>query len=92
MNELIERNGWSILLVPQSEEMEEHGHWPVLIDKNAPQLSDDDSMIYVRGTYKECVKAFTKEGYGSVAKARQAMDKWRFSNGWTKPDEEDSIN
>ena len=88
MNELIERNGWSILLVPQSEEMEINGVWPTLIDKNTPQISDDGTMIYVRGTYKECVKSFTKEEYGTVSNARKAMDEWCLSNGWSKPSEE----
>ena len=88
MNELIERNGWSILLVPQPDEMEECGFWPALIDKNESQISDDSTMIYVRGTYKECVKSFTKEEYGTVSNARKAMDNWCLSNGWTKQEEE----
>ena len=45
-------------------------------------------MIYVRGTYKECVKSFTKEEYGTVSKARKSMNDWCLSNGWTKQEEE----
>ena len=60
-------------------DMAEHGGWFSRFTKDRCQLSNDGSMAYVKGTYKESIMNFT---------SAEEMRSWCYGNGWSDPEQE----